>query len=397
MSNYIGNTPGFGQGQTFIYTLTGGQSSVSGPDALGRTLAYTPGLPMIVAYNGALQSSITDYTATNGTSITFNGWTANAGDELVVIAFAAFALADTLKPSNNLSDLVDPAAARVALLLGTAATLNFGTAANQLVRLDGSARLPAVDGSLLTGIVGGAPILNTQSFTANGTWTKPGVGTWALVVGVGGGGGGGSGSNNAGSFGNGGTGGGSGAASLYLFRLADLGATETVTIGAGGNGSTTVNTAGSPGSDSLFGSLCVFSGGFGGGGGSASPSTGTNCGSAGGGGGLTGSVGQTNGFGGVRSNASFLGLSPFLLQPGGGGGGGGRNSTPAQGNGAAGGVGNLWFGTGGTGGNGSTSTTPTAGTNATGAGAGGGGGGSGFGVSANGGNGTRGEIRAYVF
>lgn len=37
--------------------------------------------------------------------------------------------------------------------LGTAATLNVGTSANQIVQLDGSAKLPALDGSQLTGIV----------------------------------------------------------------------------------------------------------------------------------------------------------------------------------------------------------------------------------------------------
>jgi len=37
---------------------------------------------------------------------------------------------------------------------GTAATLNAGTSANNLVQLDGSGNMPAVDGSALTGIAG---------------------------------------------------------------------------------------------------------------------------------------------------------------------------------------------------------------------------------------------------
>ena len=36
--------------------------------------------------------------------------------------------------------------------LGTASTLNVGTSANNVVQLDGSAKLPAVDGSQLTNI-----------------------------------------------------------------------------------------------------------------------------------------------------------------------------------------------------------------------------------------------------
>lgn len=39
--------------------------------------------------------------------------------------------------------------------LGTAAPLDVGTAANNVVQLDGTAKLPAVDGSALTGISGG--------------------------------------------------------------------------------------------------------------------------------------------------------------------------------------------------------------------------------------------------
>jgi len=54
--------------------------------------------------------------------------------------------------------------------LGTSAAYDVGTAAGNIVRLDGSARLPAVDGSLLTGIATGSGRLTfskeTTSFTA---------------------------------------------------------------------------------------------------------------------------------------------------------------------------------------------------------------------------------------
>ena len=54
--------------------------------------------------------------------------------------------------ANNLSDLNNATTARTNLGLGTAATEDVGTGANDIVQLDGSSRLPAVDGSQLTNI-----------------------------------------------------------------------------------------------------------------------------------------------------------------------------------------------------------------------------------------------------
>ena len=48
---------------------------------------------------------------------------------------------------------------------GTAASLDVGDAANNIVQLDGSGRLPAVDGSLLTGISGGGGSQQLPAFT----------------------------------------------------------------------------------------------------------------------------------------------------------------------------------------------------------------------------------------
>ena len=60
-----------------------------------------------------------------------------------------------LEPSNNLSDLISDSTARTNLGLTTAATTDIGTTAGDLIVLDGSARLPAVDGSQLTNLPGG--------------------------------------------------------------------------------------------------------------------------------------------------------------------------------------------------------------------------------------------------
>lgn len=53
----------------FVYTLTVGQSSVSGADLAGAILAYSPGLEMVFANGFALTRGL-NYTATDGTSIT---------------------------------------------------------------------------------------------------------------------------------------------------------------------------------------------------------------------------------------------------------------------------------------------------------------------------------------
>lgn len=70
----------------------------------------------------------------------------------------------------TLVDNADAAAARATLGLGSAAVEDAGTGAGNLVRLDGSARLPAVDGSQLTNLPGGG---GAMTFTRGAAWVNP--------------------------------------------------------------------------------------------------------------------------------------------------------------------------------------------------------------------------------
>jgi len=65
---------------------------------------------------------------------------------------AAVSASGLLVAANNLSDLTNTTTARTSLGLGSAATLTAGTAANNVVQLNASALLPAINGSLLTGL-----------------------------------------------------------------------------------------------------------------------------------------------------------------------------------------------------------------------------------------------------
>lgn len=295
-----------------------------------------------------------------------------------------------------------------------------------------------------------------QVFTASGTWTKPPGAKIVIAEAVGGGGGGGAGRQSSSSaVKKGGAGGGGGSKGVRIFNADDITDTVTITVGAGGAGG--VNTAGSNGGESSFGSYLK---GYAGGGGAVGAESPNNVAGGGGAssmananlavGGIPASASATAGGFGTTGPANIAGISAeygggsgagSMNDPspatdlsgysggnsrfGSGGGGSGAGAFPVGSDSFAGGAG------GGTGPDNSTGGTPSiagaggngtagnswrcggggagGGTNTTAAGfsggnggAPGGGGGGGGAVNAasgsgSGGSGARGEVRVYTF
>lgn len=222
---------------------------------------------------------------------------------------SAAALATFTAFARTLLDDADAAAMRSTLGLGTAATLNVGTGANNIVQLDGSSKLPAVDGSQLTGL---PRLSNIQYFTASGNYNKPSNLDFVIVEVIGGGGGsGGTPATAAGVF----AAAGSGAAGGYSRKkiaAASLAASTAVTVGAAGTAGPAAG-AGGNGGTSSFGAHCQATGGTGG---LAGISTGAAFTPLGGVTGGIGSGGDLNTRGGNSSMSAAFDPDPYSA-PGG--------------------------------------------------------------------------------
>ena len=134
------------------FLATAGQTSKTG-------LSYTPSF-IEVYVNGVLLTDSTDFTATNGNSITFTV-ALLLNDEVTVISLKTFTVADHYTKSD--ADT---------LLAAKLDDSQVGTTANKLVALDGNAKLPAVDGSQLTNLPAATLVGLTDTTVSTGNPTR---------------------------------------------------------------------------------------------------------------------------------------------------------------------------------------------------------------------------------
>ena len=98
--SYLGQAPGQGQAEYFLFTASGSETSVTTADD-GRVVSYTVG-QVSVYLNGVklVEGSGKDFQATNGSTIT--GLSAlTASDVVEVVALSAFSPSDTVSASTG--------------------------------------------------------------------------------------------------------------------------------------------------------------------------------------------------------------------------------------------------------------------------------------------------------
>ena len=98
--SYLGQAPGLGQAEYFLFTASGNETSVTTADD-GRVVSYTVG-QVSVYLNGVklVEGSGKDFQATNGSTIT--GLSAlTASDVVEVVALSAFSPSDTVSSANG--------------------------------------------------------------------------------------------------------------------------------------------------------------------------------------------------------------------------------------------------------------------------------------------------------
>ena len=97
---YLGRSPGTGVRSRYIYTATASQTTFSGADDNGATLAYMDGTYVDVFLNGVLLKPVTDYAATTKTSVVLTSGAA-VSDIIEIVAYDIASVADTVSRLNG--------------------------------------------------------------------------------------------------------------------------------------------------------------------------------------------------------------------------------------------------------------------------------------------------------
>lgn len=86
--------------QTYFYTATGGETSLSGADDNGNTLVFTDGNYVDVYLNGVLLVKDTDYNVNTANTIASLA-ALSASDVVEIVVYDIFSVADTVSKSNG--------------------------------------------------------------------------------------------------------------------------------------------------------------------------------------------------------------------------------------------------------------------------------------------------------
>ena len=113
---YLGRSSNFGVRTVFQYLPSAGDTSVSGADANGKTLAFADGNYVDVYLNGVKLVNGTDVTITSGTSVVLASG-ATAGDIVDIVGFGTFNVA-AISGSSRLRPIVSSTTSELAIVTG---------------------------------------------------------------------------------------------------------------------------------------------------------------------------------------------------------------------------------------------------------------------------------------
>jgi hypothetical protein len=152
---------------TSVNSLTGAVT-ISGDDVAADHTAsnYTAANANVDGHFSGVDTALGNKQPLDAGLTSISGLTTSADKMIYTTASDTYAVADLTSAGRALLDDADAIAQRTTLGLGTVATLDVGTGASNVVQLDGSARLPAVDGSQLTNLPSGGTSYTYSAITS---------------------------------------------------------------------------------------------------------------------------------------------------------------------------------------------------------------------------------------